>query len=97
MDVAVQLIKFFSNHHFALSILQAAQHLQGATPLTPILPVITRWTSHFLALRRILELKDAIRACVELHRANLIKSGGRTKAQQVGVESLLSFVDQETF
>ena len=41
MDVAVQLIKFFSNHHFTLSILQAAQYLQEATLLTLILPVIT--------------------------------------------------------
>lgn len=50
-----------------LGLLRAAQvRLKPSSPpLTVIRPVLTRWTSHFLAYRRLLELRRSIETIIE--------------------------------
>ena len=93
----MEIIKFFNNHSFVTGVLRAAQRLKSPQVLSLILPVITRWTSHFLALRRFLEVKEFIKTCVGLHSINLAKCGGRRKSQQAQATALLSIVQEEHF
>lgn len=64
VDMALELIKWINNHSMALGRLKAQQAMSHTVVLMLILPVLTRWTSHFVAIRRLLVLKDAIQAIV---------------------------------
>ncbi|KAE9383230.1 hypothetical protein BT96DRAFT_844344, partial [Gymnopus androsaceus JB14] len=58
-DDALEVIKWFPNHSIPLGILNNEQQHSGtsATPLILILPVVTQWTSHFLAMDCLLALE----------------------------------------
>ncbi|KAL6307080.1 ribonuclease H-like domain-containing protein [Sparassis latifolia] len=96
VDMALELIKWFNNHSYALGLLRAQQLNSGKVALILILPVLTHWISHFLALDRLLELKRAIRACVDMHYDALVKSAGKKDAQEKA-KQILVYVHMEAF
>ncbi|THU98904.1 hypothetical protein K435DRAFT_720273, partial [Dendrothele bispora CBS 962.96] len=59
VDRALELIKWFNNHSIALGLFKAEQLTFRTSFLVLILPVLTRWTSHFLSLDRLCELETA--------------------------------------
>ena len=61
IDDALEVVKWFNNHSRALGILRDVQHQLHEQPLSLILPVLTRWTSHFLSVRRLLQLEQAFK------------------------------------
>ncbi|EPQ49944.1 hypothetical protein GLOTRDRAFT_23281, partial [Gloeophyllum trabeum ATCC 11539] len=65
MDKAIEVVKWFNNHSRALGLLkeEQARSLMGKV-LSLILPVITRWTSHYLSCSRLLELEKPMRRLV---------------------------------
>ncbi|KAF5350331.1 hypothetical protein D9758_012821 [Tetrapyrgos nigripes] len=74
-DEALGLVKWFNNHSFALRL------------LVLILPVLTRWTSHYLALHQLTKLKTAFLCMVASDAicTSLIDSVGpdKTKAKKM--------------
>ncbi|KIM64232.1 hypothetical protein SCLCIDRAFT_37040, partial [Scleroderma citrinum Foug A] len=49
IDNALEVVKWFNNHSRALGILRDIQCQLHEQPHSLILPVLTRWTSHFLS------------------------------------------------
>ncbi|KAG6807852.1 hypothetical protein H0H92_006199 [Tricholoma furcatifolium] len=61
MEGAIEVIKWFNNHSRAHGMLNDVQRQKLLKVLALILPVLTRWTSHYLAIRRLLELEIAFK------------------------------------
>ena len=61
------------------------------------LPVLTRWTSHYLAICRLLQLKRFICACVTLHYEDLIMAAGAKKDAKARARQILEYVQDEHF
>lgn len=58
---ALEVVKWFNNHSRALSMLRAVQLSKHGKVLALILPVLTRWTSHYLAVTRLIETEVAFK------------------------------------
>ncbi|KAF8844642.1 hypothetical protein BDN67DRAFT_666973 [Paxillus ammoniavirescens] len=58
---ALEVVKWFNNHSRALALLQDAQMAKLNLILTLILPVLTRWTSHYLSVTRLVKLELAFK------------------------------------
>lgn len=95
--MAVELIKWFNNHSYALGLLRSQQRLADVTVLILFLPIITRWTSHYLAITRLLHLKRFLRGCVELHYDELVKCAGSQKGAKTRARRILGFVNNNDF
>jgi hypothetical protein len=79
MDGAIMIIKWFNNHAYALGVFNEEQRAMSdgrLDVLALILPVITRWTSHFCALARVLAVNKAMKITVTKHEDELIESAG---------------------
>ena len=100
---ALEIVKWFNNHGTALSLFQKEQiTTYSATnprfrPRALILPVITRWTAHYLSVCRLLELKQAMRACVCRHEPELLVCAGKTIELKSKVESVMKIVNDGDF
>ncbi len=60
---AFSVIKWMNNHSRALGIFRREQLQTFSKILALILPVITRWTAHYLSLRRLLDIELPMRTC----------------------------------
>ncbi|KIJ61394.1 hypothetical protein HYDPIDRAFT_169663 [Hydnomerulius pinastri MD-312] len=58
---ALEVVKWFNNHSRALGLLRDAQMAKFGLTLTLILPVLTRWTSHYLSVTRLVKLELAFK------------------------------------
>lgn len=61
LDDALEVIKWFNNHMRVLGILKDTMEEKFGKALCLILPVITRWTSHYLAVQRLIDVEHAFR------------------------------------
>jgi hypothetical protein len=96
-DQAMQVFKWFNNHSHALGILCAEQKLTEERVVTLILPVITCWTSHYLAMQRLLEVSKSMRSCViKKGDALLVCAGPKADAKQKA-QQILSIVMDTMF
>ncbi|THU82318.1 hypothetical protein K435DRAFT_691755, partial [Dendrothele bispora CBS 962.96] len=65
VDRALETIKWFLSHSIAVGLLNEQQKKADfPVILMLILPVLTRWTTHYLALDRLLTLKEPLRQLV---------------------------------
>ncbi|KAF8750324.1 hypothetical protein RHS01_09373 [Rhizoctonia solani] len=91
MDAAYWLVHWFRNHSFALGLLRKcqAQEYNGRV-LALILPVLTRWTAHYCAAARLLDVMHAIRICIAKHEAEILESAGpiHSDARKLAVSTL---------
>lgn len=97
VNMALELIKWINNHLFALGQLRAHQELQRRIALILVLPVLTRWTTHLLAMQRLLALRPFIEAMVASSRKLLVDSAGKTKEARQKAETVLSYVGDKDF
>lgn len=97
IDMATELIKWFNNHSYAHGLLRAQQLASNTTALVLFLPVLTRWTSHYLAIRRLLLLKRYLQACVTLHYEALMEAAGKGKPAKARAKRILAYVHNEEF
>ena len=61
IDDALEVVKWFNSHSQALGLLQSVQLHKLGKILALILPVLTRWTSHYLSVRRLIDLEVAFK------------------------------------
>lgn len=59
--------------------------------------MLTRWTSHFLAIRRLLLLKPYLQACVAIHHDGLVKCAGTKNGAKTRAESILAYIQNPIF
>ncbi|KAG5646853.1 hypothetical protein H0H81_008122 [Sphagnurus paluster] len=78
----LEVIKWFNNHGAALALLEEEMKItyQGVWAL--VLPVITRWTAHYLSTTWLLKVKNAVTSCVYRHEEKLVIAGGKTQEAQ---------------
>ncbi len=62
--MACDLIGWLRSKTYVLACLRDVQTRSGKPPLTVIHAVLTRWTAHYLAFRRLLELRYALQNLV---------------------------------
>ncbi|KAI0308727.1 ribonuclease H-like domain-containing protein, partial [Amylostereum chailletii] len=87
---ALEVVKWFNNHGRALGILQEYEVTYIGKALCLILPVITRWTSYYLSVRRLLELENMIICAVCDREAELVASVGSKKALQDKAKKIMA-------
>ncbi|KAL6303689.1 ribonuclease H-like domain-containing protein, partial [Sparassis latifolia] len=92
VDAALEVIKWFNNHLFALGVLNEEQQLMYHKILALILPVITRWTSHFCSLSCLLETWKALQITSIKHNVKLIESAGRSVKSKRKAKRVLQHV-----
>lgn len=95
---ALEIVKWFNNHGTALELLRQEQAItfDGLT-WALILPVITRWTAHYLALSRILKLKKPLQICWTRHEEKLIICAGTKVDLQEKAHQIHAIVKDECF
>jgi hypothetical protein len=96
--LALDIVKWFNNHGKALDLLRTEQKLtyQGQS-WALILPVITRWTAHYLSLTRLLKMEAAIRTCCSRHKPVLLELPGRAADAKEAAAVVLRTVGDESF
>lgn len=89
---ALTAIKWMNNHSRALGLFRQEQLSTYQKSLVLILPVITRWTAHYLSLRRLLTVEKALRAAWLKHGETMIASVGAKsddKAKALAVQNII--------
>ncbi|KAG1865766.1 hypothetical protein DFJ58DRAFT_150772 [Suillus subalutaceus] len=80
-DMAQELITWLRSKTRVLAILREIQMVTIGKTLAVLRAVLTRWMSHYLAYRRLLELRPALELLVTMHEAHLI-SGGDVRSRR---------------
>ena len=80
VDAAVEVVRWFNNHSWCLEKLSEEQITTYQKSWALILPVITRWTSHFCSLSRLLQVNKALKLTATRHGEEFIEYGKRSTA-----------------
>jgi hypothetical protein len=97
VNQAVEVVKWFNNHSRALGLLQVEQEITYHKVLALILPVITRWTAHYLSSRRLLEVSTAVRACGLRHKETLLLCAGNKADAKAKARSIIATTQDDVF
>lgn len=79
---ALAIIKWMNNHSRALGLFRQEQIYMYKKFLVLILPVITRWTAHYLSLRRLLTVEKPLKVAWLKHGEIMIASVGPKRDDQ---------------
>ena len=95
---ALEVIKWFTAHSTALALVNDEQRFtyQGRW-WALILPVITRWTAHYLSISRLLKVKPAVRSCSYRHHDTLLLCAGKDDKAKAVADVILRIVADEQF
>lgn len=100
INQALEVVKWFNNHSTAHDLLEKEQKItyhDRITVLVLILPVITRWTAHYLSVSRLLQITKAICTCCVRFRDELLVCAGKTNEHIGKAEEILGTVSDEVF
>jgi hypothetical protein len=76
ITLALDVVKWFNNHSQALDRLRIEQIITcNGKSWALILPIITRWTAHYLLLTQLLKVKAALTTCCLCHKPLLLGLG----------------------
>lgn len=97
--LALEVVKWFNNHSRALGILRDEQVKRVGKYISLILPVLTRWTSHYLSTSRLLDLEYYFRSLVldSEKRAVLKLCAGAKQDQTAKAEKILKTIENVQF
>ena len=90
---ALMVIKWMNTHSRALGLFRQEQLYTYNKILTLILPVITRWTAHYLSLKRLLTVEKTLKSAWIKHSEAMIASAGakrEDKAKAMAVEEIIN-------
>lgn len=97
IDLALEVIKWFNNHSRALGMLRREMEEQLGKVFALILPVITRWTSHFLACQRLLKVQLPLRNLVLHCRDQLVICAGDKADMRAKAEQIMYIIGEQSF
>jgi hypothetical protein len=94
--LALDIVKWFNNHGKVLNLLRTEQKLTyHGKSWALILPVIARWTAHYLSLTRLLKTEAAITTCCLRHKPELLGLSGRdVDAKEAAIAVLCTISDE---
>lgn len=87
------VIKWMNNHSHALGLFRQEQLYMSQKFLALILPVLTRWTAHYLSLRQLLTVEKSLRVAWYKHADIMIASSGsknEDKAKAIAVQDIIN-------
>ncbi|KAG1727642.1 ribonuclease H-like domain-containing protein [Suillus paluster] len=94
-DMAQELITWLCSKTCVLTSLHEIQMATIGKMLTVLRAVLTHWMSHYLAYRRLLELRPALELLVTKHEAHLI-SGGDARSRRK-TQTAIATIKNATF
>jgi hypothetical protein len=94
---ALLVIKWMNNHSRALGIFRREQLQTYNKVLALILPVITRWTAHFLSLRRLLEVEMPMKTSWMKYSEHMIECAGPKADVQEKAREIQVIVEDQQF
>lgn len=94
---ALDVVKWFNNHSLALGMLRLVSMEKLGRELSLILPVITRWTSHYLSVRRLLQLENPIRHLLLDSREKLLLCAGKKREAKEKAAKVLDVLGDPQF
>ena len=97
MDQAIEVIKWFNNHSRALGLLKQRMLEKLFKVYVLILPVITRWTSHYLSCKRLLLVATAMRTLVLDFYDELVICAGDKREMKDKAKEILDLVNEPSF
>jgi hypothetical protein len=97
VDAAIEIVKWFNNHSFCLGLLNEEQMTTYKKIWALILPVITRWTSNFCAVSRLLQVNKAIKVTATRNRDELIEYVGGDANKVAKAERVLDRVVDDSW
>ncbi|KAJ6612743.1 hypothetical protein B0H10DRAFT_1807010, partial [Mycena sp. CBHHK59/15] len=93
---ADDLIKWLRSKTYVLALISAVQESSSGCIMSVIRAVLTRWTTHYLAYQRLLELRPALESIVitdSMHpKLDLIKGDTKAKAKAKRMMALIKNV-----
>ena len=94
----LEIIKWFNAHSAALALLNEEQRFTYEGKWWAlILPVITRWTAHYLSVSRLLKVKSAVRSCSLRHEETLLTCAGKEAKLKLAARAILDTVANDVF
>ncbi|GLB45662.1 hypothetical protein LshimejAT787_2500540 [Lyophyllum shimeji] len=97
MEGAIEVIKWFNNHSRALGKLKDVQRQKFQKVWCLILPVLTRWTSHYLAIRRLLELEIAFKQLLLDDKDDVLLCAGDKREAKDKAEEVIGILEGYNF
>jgi hypothetical protein len=95
---ALEVVKWFNNHGAALELLCQEQILTFSGNFWAlILPVITRWTAHYLAVTRLFKLKQPLQLCWTRNEDRLIVCAGAKEELKEKAWQIQGIVSDQSF
>ncbi|EUC55842.1 DUF659 family protein, partial [Rhizoctonia solani AG-3 Rhs1AP] len=96
-DSAISIIKWMLRHSYLLGLLYQEQVQGGKKPRSLTLPVLTRWTSHFLSFRSLLTESRSIRSLAARNPEAFRASAGRSPEKKEEVDRILKTIEDPGF
>jgi hypothetical protein len=94
---ALTVIKWMNNHSRALGLFRQEQFFTYQKVLALILPVITRWTAHYLSLRRLLTVEKVLKVAWLKHSETMIASAGPKHDDKVKAIAVQEVINDSQF
>lgn len=74
-DLTQELITWLHSKTYVLALLRELQMSTMGKTLTIICAVLTRWLSHYLAYRRLLDVRPSLELLITKHEAEIRSTG----------------------
>ena len=94
---AVEVIKWFNNHSRALGMLRQDQVKRSGHALALIMAIITRWTTHYLSISRLLKLSKHLRSLVDFEYEKLMEAAGDRDGAPERAEKVFNIIKDTHF
>ena len=85
MDKASEVVKWYNNHSWALSMLNKEQKDFYGKVCALIFPVATWWMAHFCSLAQLLDVHKALKVTASKYHDEIMETVGKktTKAKKI--------------
>ncbi|KAF5374107.1 hypothetical protein D9615_008815 [Tricholomella constricta] len=93
IEGAIEVVKWFNNHSRALGMLKEVQRQKLLKVLALILPVLTRWTSHYLAICRLLDLEIVFKQLLLDSREIVLRCAGEKTKAKLEAEAVIGVLE----
>lgn len=97
MDDALEAVKWFNSHSLALGLLRPFMLQKLGKTLVLILPVLTRWTSRYLCVARLLQLKQPILMLIADSPTELARAAGQCSDAIAKAKLVIQKLSQPVF
>lgn len=97
VESALEVVKWFNNHGLALAKLRGVCLQKLGKMLSLILPVITRWTSHYLCVRRLLRLEVVFGQLLLDSQDEILACAGRGEEATEKAREVVNTLRQPSF